>query len=63
VLKKDAANLVKFRHPSILNLIEPLMEDAKTLAFVSEPVEYNLAALSFDSSLRDQIPSEVDMKC
>jgi hypothetical protein len=39
------------------------MEDAKTLAFVSEPVEYNLAALSFDSSLRDQIPSEVDMKC
>jgi len=52
-LKRDAANLVKFRHPAILNLIEPLMEDAKTLAFVSEPVEYNLAALSFDSSLRD----------
>ena len=63
VLKKDAANLVKFRHPGILNLIEPLMEDAKMIAFVSEPVEYNLAALAFDSSLRDQIPSEVDLKC
>jgi len=63
ILKKDAGNIVKFRHPSILNLIEPIMEDAKVIAFVSEPVEYNLAALSFDSALRDQIPSEVDFKC
>lgn len=63
MLKKDAVNLVKFRHPSMLNLIEPLTEDAKMIAFVSEPVEYNLAALSFDSSLRDQIPTEVDLKC
>ena len=33
------------------------------IAYVSEPVEYNLAALAFDSNLRDQIPSEVDLKC
>jgi SCY1-like protein 2 len=47
----------------MLNLIEAPIEDAKIIAYVSEPVEYNLAALQFDTQLRDQIPSEVDLKC
>ena len=33
------------------------------IAFVSEPVEYNLAALIQDHSKRDMVPSEVDLKC
>jgi len=55
--------LTKFRHPTLLNLLEAPIEDNKTIAFVSEPVLFNLASLAFDSSKRDLIPSEVDLKC
>jgi len=33
------------------------------IVFISEPVEYNLAALASDSNLRDRIPGDVDLKC
>lgn len=56
-------NLAKFRHPSILNLIEAPLEDKSMIAFVTEPVEYNLASLITDPSKKDLIPSEVDLKC
>jgi len=63
VLKADAANLTKFRHPSLLNLVEAPLEDKTVIVFITEPVDFNLASLAFDSSLRDRIPSEVDLKC
>ena len=55
--------MTKFRHPSMLNLIEAPIEDKSVIAFVSEPVEYNLASLITDTTKRDMIPSEVDLKC
>ena len=63
VLKADAVNLTKFRHPSLLNLVEAPLEDKTVIAFISEPVDFNLAALASDSQYRDRIPSEVDLKC
>ena len=63
VLKNDAVNLTKFRHPGLLNLVEAPLEDKTVIAFISEPVDFNLAALVTDQSLRDRIPSEVDLKC
>ena len=47
----------------MLNLIEAPIEDKTVIAFVSEPVEYNLASLIQDTSKRDMVPSEVDLKC
>ena len=63
MLKNDAVNLTKFRHPSLLNLVEAPLEDKSVIVFISEPVDYNLASLSFDSNLRDRIPGIVDLKC
>ena len=63
MIKADAVNLTKFRHPSLLNLVEAPLEDKNVIVFVSEPVDYNLSALASDSNLRDRIPTELDLKC
>ena len=47
----------------MLNLIEAPIEDKNVIAYVSEPVEYNLSSLITDTTKRDMIPSEVDLKC
>jgi hypothetical protein len=44
-MRQEVNALVRFRHPNLLGIIEPLLEDAKTLAFVTEPVEHCLADL------------------
>ena len=60
-------NLVKLRHPSVLNLIEPPGEDEKFLVFITEPVEYSLACLAEANTtkdhLKDKIPSVLETKC
>ena len=38
-LKNEVSALVRIRHPCILRVVEPLLEDSKTLAFVTEHVE------------------------
>lgn len=63
LLKKDALSLAKFRHPSMLSLIEAPIEDKSLIAFVTEPVEFNLASLVNDPTKKDLIPSEIDLKC
>ena len=45
ILKKDPANLMKLRHPSILNLIEQPQEDDKFVVFVTEPIQHSFACL------------------
>ena len=64
VLKRDPANLMKLRHPSILNLIEQPQEDEKFVVFVTEPISFSLACLSDKSKdhLRDKIPSVLEIK-
>jgi SCY1-like protein 2 len=63
--------LAKFKHPGILNLVEAPIEDTKVMAFVTEPILTNLAALAHlvfypegkDKTLLDLIPSEIEVKC
>ena len=43
VLKKEATALTKFKHPSILGIYEPPLEDKSTIIFVTEPVQNTLA--------------------
>ena len=38
-LKNEVSALVRIRHPCILRVVEPLLEDSKTLAFVTEHVD------------------------
>ena len=60
LIKKEATGLAKFRHPSMLNLLEQPIEDSKTIAFVTEPIEYNLKLLQ-SSSRPDLVPAETDL--
>ena len=67
VLKKDPNNLMKLRHPSILNLLETPGEDEKFIVFITEPVEFSLACLldakQSKDHLREKIPSKLEIKC
>ncbi|KAI1473067.1 ARM repeat-containing protein [Daldinia caldariorum] len=44
-LKKEASSLARLRHPSILELVEPVEETRGGLQFVTEPVTTSLANL------------------
>jgi SCY1-like protein 2 len=39
-MKNEITNQLKLRHPNILQILEPLMEDANTLTWISEPVKF-----------------------
>ena len=41
-LKSEAHMLVKFKHPSLLSVVEPFVEDKNTLGFVTERFDYTL---------------------
>jgi hypothetical protein len=38
IIRKEGQNLVKYRHPKILNIVETLREDKNALGFVTERV-------------------------
>ncbi|KAI9353080.1 hypothetical protein BD770DRAFT_139768 [Pilaira anomala] len=38
LLKKEAGNLARLRHPSILEVVEPVSESRSSIAFVTEPL-------------------------
>jgi SCY1-like protein 2 len=61
IVKRDATNLAKFKHPGVLNLVESPIEDKAQIAFVTEPVTTNLAGLTMRGM--ELIPSEVEVKC
>lgn len=43
VLRKEPAVLAKFKHPLVLSLVDPLLEDKTTLIFVTEPFNFTLS--------------------
>jgi len=43
-LKSEPHMLVKFKHPSLLSVIEPLLEDKNSLGFVTERFDYTLSS-------------------
>ena len=44
-LKQEITSLIKLRHPNILQVLEPMLEDKTTIAWVTEPIEYCLGDL------------------
>ncbi|CAO3614011.1 unnamed protein product [Cunninghamella echinulata] len=45
LLKKEASNLARLRHPSILEVVEPVSESRTSIVFATEPLTGNLAHL------------------
>ena len=43
-LKSEAYMLVKFKHPSLLSVVEPFLEDKNSLGFVTERFDYTLSS-------------------
>ena len=55
LVRKDAAQMVKLRHPGLLNLVAPLEENRHHLALVTEPVFASVAdALAKGANLRER---------
>lgn len=44
-LKAEINALIKLRHPNVLQILEPMLEDKTTIAWVTEPLEYCLGDL------------------
>ena len=42
ILRKDATSLTKYKHPNILSVIEPLIEDKNNLSFITESFTHTL---------------------
>lgn len=51
VIKKEATSLVKYKHPNILSVIEPLIEDKYSFGFVTEYFSNSLLAWSQGNNL------------
>ncbi|CEP10781.1 hypothetical protein [Parasitella parasitica] len=45
LLKKEAGNLARLRHPSILEVVEPVSESRSSIVFVTEPLMGSLSHL------------------
>merc|ERR1719188_1016251 len=60
VLRKDASQLQRLRHPMILSVVEPLVEERSTLAFATKPVVGTVAQL-LDHNRYEM--SVLEMKC
>ena len=45
----------------MLSLIEAPIEDKTVIAFVTEPLEFNLASFVNYPTKKDMIPSEIDL--
>eukprot|EP01071_Lankesteria_metandrocarpae_P004658 Lankesteria_metandrocarpae@DN3646_c0_g1_i1.p1 len=59
LLRADAANLQRLRHPIVLPLLEPLNEDKSSLAFATRPTTMTLYGLLKGTKSR---PSVLEMK-
>ena len=56
-LKLEAQMLVKFKHPSLLGVVESFVEDKSTLGFVTERFDYSL-----NSWMTNVKPSKLEIK-
>ena len=61
-LKAEATNLAKLRHPNILQVVEPLLEDNKTLAFATEPLQHCLGDLLRNSRLLSEVLCDTEVR-
>ena len=61
-LRKEGQNLAKFRHPNILSLVEPLMEDSKSMAFITERLDTSLQTLMNNNNYLEMYQTELEFK-
>jgi len=45
IMRREAQNLSKYMHPSVLKILEPFHEDGHVMAFVTEKVKTTLAMI------------------
>lgn len=57
LLKKEATSLTQFKHPKILSIVEPLIEDKYLLGFITEAFSFSL-----NSWLTKSNPSKLEIK-
>ena len=51
ILKKESSALAKFKHPLVLGLVDPIIEDKSSLMFVTEPFQYTLGKFAKSSDV------------
>ncbi|KAG1149001.1 hypothetical protein G6F37_002830 [Rhizopus arrhizus] len=63
LLKKEAGNLARLRHPSILEVVEPMSESRSSIVFVTEPLIGSLTHLvkSSDSYSSESTEQSLDL--
>ena len=61
-LKKEPQMLARFKHPNILSLVTPLLDDPKFLGFVTERAVNSLHSLIVENKLGDIFPTELETK-
>ncbi|KAI8378728.1 hypothetical protein EDC96DRAFT_171789 [Choanephora cucurbitarum] len=63
LLKKEASHLARLRHPSILEVVEPVNESRSSIVFVTEPLMGSLTHLvkSNDTYSSESTPPSLDL--
>jgi SCY1-like protein 2 len=61
-LKAEVLALARLRHPCILQVVEPLLEDSKTLAFVTEPIIGSLTDLLKQPSKLQSLFTDLEIR-
>ncbi|MCQ2817137.1 MAG: protein kinase, partial [archaeon] len=55
LLRNEAKNLIKYKHPNILSIVEPLVEDKYSLVFITEDITYSLDSLIKDKNSHSEL--------
>ena len=61
-LRKEPQSLAKFKHPHCLSMIEPLVEDNKNMAFVTEYVQSSLQNYIANNNFSEIYSSDFEVK-
>ena len=62
LIKKEPQSLAKLKHPGILSLVDPLLEDQRSMGFVTEATKGSLQTLINSNKVADIFPTELDTK-
>ena len=61
-LKKEPQTLARYKHPNILSILEPLIEDPKAMGYVTEQVIGSLYSMLAAQRTADIFPGELETK-
>lgn len=62
LIKKEPQSLARFKHPNILSLLDPLLEDPKSMGFVTEATKGSLHSFIQTNRASEIFPTEIDTK-